>query len=72
MPRGDSNIEISSDPTGEIRVFVYKQKMAASHEATAAPDGSASGAVGAGGHQQVQLKHTVNAERSTGSAHGSR
>ena len=71
VPRGDSNIEISSDPTGEIRVFVYKQKMPAIHEAPAAPDGSTSGAGRTDG-QQVQLKHTVDAERSTASSRGSR
>ena len=68
--REDADVEVTSDPTGEIRVFVYKLRTGGS----AAADGGGGGGQQGGGcggvrwaEQQMHglgLKHTVTGERS--------
>lgn len=64
--RGDPDIEMTTDPLGEIRVFVYKQKTVATQVASPAT-AHAVDAVVEEPFQHVQLKHTVAGERSLAS-----
>eukprot|EP01043_Picozoa_sp_COSAG02_P054442 COSAG02_NODE_6166_length_3754_cov_34.198906_2_plen_111_part_00 len=70
--RDDSNIEVTSDPTGEIRVFVYTQKMPGTQTLPLAPDGTGGTAGVSDGQQPPQLKHTVTGERCATGEHASR
>ena len=60
--RDEPDVETTSDPLGEIRVFVYQQKSAASQVASAAVCSGPRGG-GTDARERVELKHTVTGER---------
>ena len=62
--RDEPDVEITSDPLGEIRVFVYQQKTAASQDASPAVCSARSGG-GTDARERVEPKHTVTGERSS-------